>query len=204
MIPARGCWSGPHWKWRAFASDCVEAICRASRGLRGARCGHAGDERLRRVQRAAQIAGGPSCADIDANQPRRHGVGQPRLQRGGHGLHLQRHQPHVARPARQIPGAIQTDSGSAARERGARALSRLLRPAHRASQPATLAAGIGTRARMGRAAPARSRRLDARRRQLLPDQRHAGAGGGRRVVEGSRASLAKLLARLSAHAGSSG
>jgi len=21
MIPARGCWSGPHWKWQAFASS---------------------------------------------------------------------------------------------------------------------------------------------------------------------------------------
>ncbi len=59
------------------------------------------------------------------------------------------------------------------------------------AQPPAAAADTGTAGRLGRPAAARPRRPDARRRQLLPHQRHAGAGGGRRAVEGDRASACR-------------
>ncbi len=157
----------------------LESISRASGGLRGARRGHAGHERFRCMQRAARFAGVPPRADSDADQSRRHGIGQPRLQCGSHGFLLQGHQSDAARAARQIPGARQADPGSAARERGACALSRLLRSSHRAAEPPAPAADSGAADRVGAAAATRLGRADARRRQFLPHQRYAGPGGGR-------------------------
>ncbi len=59
----------------------------------------------------------------------------------------------------------------------------------------------GAAGSVGRAAAARHRRVDARRRQFLAHQRYPGSGGGRQPAQGSRASPAELLARYPAHDG---
>ncbi len=89
---------------------------------------------------------------------------QTRLQRGRHRFLIQGHQPDAAGGTREIPGAGQADPGSAARKRSASALSGLLRPAHRAAEPAAIAADFGTAGGVGRTQTARHRRVDARRR----------------------------------------
>ena len=170
------------------------AVSPAPRRLRHSRRGHARHERVRRVQRLARTARMPARTHLDADQPRRHGFGQPRLQRGRDGFLLEGHQSNAARPAREIPGEGEADAGPIARERGARALPRLLRSADRAAQPPATAADSRAARGVGGAAAAWNRRIDARYRQFLPHQRHAGARRGRCASAGSRQSPAVLSA----------
>ena len=205
-IRARGCCSGRRWKWPDFASS-WRADGAGRVGSRSARNRSdcvildvvmPGHERLRRLQRAARAAGMPPRADPDADQPGRHGIGEPRLHRRRDGFLVERHQSDAARAAGEVPGARQADPGPIARRarRGCDTSPTTIRS--RRCPTASACCRSWTSRSVGRSAAARHRRVDARRGRFLPHQRHAGPGGGRCPAEGRREPAAALPARLRA------
>ncbi len=87
------------------AADGVAALAAFKarpRRLRHPRRGHAGHERLRRLRRAAGSARLRPRADLDADQPGRHGIGQQGIHRRRHRFLVQGHQSDAARAAGEV------------------------------------------------------------------------------------------------------